>query len=184
MTLDGREANRWPIITAEDEAAVLAVLRDGDVSTHPVTRHLEDDYRKYFGSRHALTHCNGTAALLASFFALGLEPGSEVLVPSATFWASVVPMLWCGLIPVFCETEPDRMGLDPEDAASKITPRTRAMVIVHLFGMPSRMTELLSLANKHDLKIIEDASHAHGAIWRGRKCGTLGDISVFSLQGH
>ncbi len=183
VTLDAREANRWPLITAEDEAAVLAVLRDGDLSTHPVTRHLEDDYRKYFGSRHALAHCNGTAALLASFFALGLEPGSEVLVPSATFWASVVPMLWCGLIPVFCETEPDRMGLDPEDAARKITARTRAMVVVHLFGMPSRMTELQALANKHGLKIIEDASHAHGAMWRGRKCGTLGDISVFSLQG-
>ncbi len=184
VTLDGHEANRWPLIGMEDEQAVLAVLRDGDLSTHAVTRHLEDDYRKYFGVRHALAHCNGTAALLAAFFSLGLEPGSEVLVPSATFWASVVPMLWCGLIPVFCESEPERIGLDPADAARKITARTRAMVVVHLFGMPCRMTELLALADQHGLKVIEDASHAHGATWRGRKCGTLGDIGVFSLQGH
>ncbi|MCH8054291.1 MAG: DegT/DnrJ/EryC1/StrS family aminotransferase, partial [Planctomycetes bacterium] len=182
VTLDATEANRWPIITEEDEAAVLQVLRDGDLSQHPVTRQLEDDYRAYFGRRHALAHCNGTAALLAAFFALDLEPGDEVLVPSATFWASVVPMLWVGALPVFCESEPDRLGLDPEDVARKITPRTRAMVVVHLWGMPSRMTELFEIAERHKLKIIEDASHAQGATWRGRKCGTLGDISVFSLQ--
>jgi dTDP-4-amino-4,6-dideoxygalactose transaminase len=184
VTLDQREANRWPILTAEDEHAVLGVLRGGDLSMHPVTREMEEDYKAYFGRRHALAHCNGTAALLAAFWALDLEPGSEVLVPSATFWASVVPMLWCGLVPVFCESERARMGIDPEDAASKVTARTRAMVVVHLFGMPSRMTELGALAAKHDLKVIEDASHAHGATWRGRKCGTLGDISVFSLQGQ
>ncbi len=183
VTLDATEANRWPIITEEDEAAVLQVLRDGDLSQHPVTRQLEEDYCAHFGRRHALAHCNGTAALLAAFFALDLEPGDEVLVPSATFWASVVPMLWVGALPVFCESEPDRLGLDPEDVARKITPRTRAMVVVHLWGMPSRMTELFEIAERHNLKIIEDASHAQGAIWRGRKCGTLGDISVFSLQG-
>ncbi len=183
VTLDAAEANRWPIITEEDEAAVLQVMRDGDLSLHPVTQQLEDDYRAHFGRRHALAHCNGTAALLAAFFALDLEPGDEVLVPSATFWASVVPMLWVGVLPVFCESEPDRLGLDPEDVARKITPRTRAMVVVHLWGMPSRMTELFEIAERHKLKIIEDASHAQGATWRGRKCGTLGDISVFSLQG-
>ncbi len=182
VTLDQQAANRWPIITAEDEAAVLEVLRDGDLSFHPVTRMLEDDYRAYFGTRHALAHCNGTAALLAAFFALDLKPGDEVLVPSATFWASVVPMLWLGLVPVFCESETVRMGLDPEDAAARITPRTRAMVVVHLWGMPSRMTQLYDLARRHDLKVIEDASHAPGATWRGRKCGTLGDVSVISLQ--
>ncbi|HNQ24057.1 MAG TPA: DegT/DnrJ/EryC1/StrS family aminotransferase [Phycisphaerae bacterium] len=182
VTLDARVANRWPILTTEDEAAVLRVLRDGDLSLHPVTRELEADYRSCFGVRHALAHCNGTAALFAAFFALDLQPGDEVLVPSATFWASVVPMLWVGALPVFCESEPERMGLDPEDAERKITPRTRALVVVHLWGMPSKMTELFALARRHNLKIIEDASHAHGASWRGRRCGTLGDLSVFSLQ--
>ena len=182
VTIDETEANRYPIITEEDEAAVLDVLRSGDLSFHPATRELENDYRQRFGVRHALAHCNGTAALMASFFALNLQPGDEVIVPTATFWASVTPMLWMGAIPVFAESEQERLGLDPEDVESKITPRTRAIVIVHLFGMPSKMTELYDIAKRHNLKIIEDASHAHGAVWRGRQCGTLGDVSVFSLQ--
>jgi dTDP-4-amino-4,6-dideoxygalactose transaminase len=182
VTLDQTEANRWPILTAADEAALLEVLRDGDLSLHAVTRRLEDDYRARFGARHALAHCNGTAALLAAFFALDLRPGDEVLVPSATHWASVVPMLWVGLVPVFCESEPERMGIDPADAERRVGPRTRALVVVHLWGLPSRMTELLALARRHNLKVIEDASHAPGAVWRGRACGALGDLSVFSLQ--
>ena len=182
VTQDQREALQWPLLTTEDEQAVLKVLRDGDLSLHPVTRELEADYHRYFGSRYALAHCNGTAALLAAFVALDLQPGDEVLVPSATFWASVVPMLWVGAIPVFCESEFDRLGLDPVDAEKKITSRTRAIVVTHLWGMPAKMTELITLARKHNLKIIEDASHAQGAMWRGRSCGTLGDISVFSLQ--
>ena len=132
---------------------------------------------------HALAHCNGTAALLAAFWAIDLKPGDEVLVPSATFWASVLPMLWLGAVPVFCESEPHRLGLDPADMERKITPRTKAIVVVQLWGMPSKMTEIAALAKKHQLKIIEDASHAHGALWRDQACGTLGDIGVFSLQG-
>jgi perosamine synthetase len=184
VTLDQTTANRWPILTEEDEAAVLGVMRDGDLSTHAVTRELEKDYQSYFGVRHALAHCNGTAGLLAAFFAIGLRPGDEVIVPSATWWASVSPMLWLGAIPVFAETEAVRLGLDPEDVERKITPRTKAMVVVHLWGMPSRMSELLEIARRHGLRVIEDASHAHGARWRGKLCGTLGDIGVFSLQGH
>ena len=90
VTLDQEEAMRWPLITPDDEQAVIQVLRDGDLSLHRVTCVLEEDYRQYFGVRHALAHCNGTAALLAAFFALDLQAGDEVLVPSATFWAAVV----------------------------------------------------------------------------------------------
>ncbi len=182
VTLDVKAANRWPILTEEDRSALMIVLEDGDLSCHPVTRQLEDDYRQFFGVRHALAHSNGTAALLAAFFALDLCPGDEVIVPSATHWASVIPMLWVGAVPVFCESEPERMGLDPEDLERKITPRARAMVVVHLFGMPSKMTELLAIAGRHNLKVVEDASHALGATWRGHKCGALGDISALSLQ--
>src|SRR5204862_508517 len=132
VTLDQAAANRWPVFTQEDEAAVLEVLRDGDLSTHPVVRRLEDDYRQYTGARHALAHCNGTAALLAAFFAADLRPGDEVIVPSATWWASAVPALWLGALPVFAESEERRGGLDPEDVARKVTPRTRALVVVHL----------------------------------------------------
>jgi perosamine synthetase len=182
VTLDQTAANRWPILTAEDEAAVLDVMRHGDLSNHPVTRELEADYRTRIGRRHALAHANGTLALLAAFHAIGLEPGDEVLVPSATFWASVLPMLWVGAVPVFCEIEGERFGLDPEDVERKITPRTRAIVVVHLWGLPARMTELRAIARRHHLKIIEDASHALGASSHGVACGAFGDIAVFSLQ--
>ena len=174
---------KWPVFSEVEEAAVLRILRDGNVSTHPVIQELEDDFRQFTGRKYALAHCNGTAALLAAFHALGLQPGDEVLVPSATFWASVLPMIWCGLVPVFCESEPDTLGIDPADAARRITPRTRAIVIVHLWGLPCKVGEIRQLADAHGLKIIEDASHAHGAAVDGVPCGRFGDVSVFSMQG-
>jgi len=183
VTLDQKDANRWPVLTADDEKAVVQIMRDGDISTHPVIRDLENDYRDFSGMPYALAHCNGTSALMAAFWAIGLKPGDEVLVPSATFWASVLPLVWFGAVPVFCESESERLGLDPVDMEKKITSRSRAIVVVHLWGMPSKMTEITALAQKYGLKIIEDASHAQGATWRGQACGSLGDISVFSLQG-
>jgi len=182
VTLDGLEANRWPIITDDDVAAVTDVLRSGELSLHKITQELEEDYRSWLGVKHALACCNGTSAIFAALHSFGLQPGDEVLAPSATYWASVMPVLWCGAVPVFCETEPDQLGLDPDDVEKKITPRTRAMVIVHLWGMPSKMDALLRIAERHNLKVFEDASHAHGAKWRGRWVGTLGDAAVFSLQ--
>lgn len=183
VSLPHEPSNKWPDLTIDDEKAVLRIMREGNISTHHVIRELEHEYREFTGRKFALAHNNGTAALLAAFFSIGLQPGDEVLVPSATFWASVLPMLWIGAVPVFCESELERMGIDPLDLEKKITPRTRAIVIVHLWGLPSKMTALYSLAKKYDLKIIEDASHAHGAYWRGRPCGSLGDVSVFSMQG-
>ena len=182
VTSDQDGPLRWPMLTGEDERAVLDVLRHGDLSNHPVTRALEDDFRERCRRRYALAHANGTLALLAAFHALDLEPGDEVLVPSATFWASVLPMLWVGLVPVFCEIEGERFGIDPADAERRITPRTRAIVIVHLWGMPAKVDELRALARRHNLRIIEDASHALGASSHGEPCGRLGDVSVFSLQ--
>lgn len=183
VTLTHEPTCRWPRFDAADEQAVLRILRDGNVSTHGVIRELEQDYVAFTGRDLALAHSSGTAALMAAFFALDLAPGDEILVPTATFWASVLPMLWFGLVPVFCESEPGRLGPCPEDMRRRITPRTKAIVVVHLWGLPAKMTEILSLAKEHDLKIVEDASHAHGATWRGKRCGDLGDVSVFSLQG-
>jgi perosamine synthetase len=183
VTKDHTSVTQWPVLTAEDEQAVLSVMRDGNISTHPVIRDLEKDYASLTNRRYALAHNNGTAALLAAFFSIGLQPGDEVLVPSATFWASVLPMLWVGAVPVFCESETQRMGIDPEDLERKITAKTRAIVVVHLWGLPCKMSRIFDIAARHNLKIIEDASHAHGACWRGRPAGSLGDVSVFSLQG-
>ncbi|MEY2482664.1 MAG: perosamine synthetase [Verrucomicrobiota bacterium] len=183
VTLDHESATRWPVFDREAEEAVLEILRDGNVSTHPVIRELEHDYAAFTGRRHALAHNNGTSALLAAFNALGLQPGDEILVPTATFWASVLPMIWCGLVPVFCESETETLGIDPDEIRRKITPRTKAVVIVHLWGLPCKVDEIRRVCEEFDLRIIEDASHAHGAAYHGQACGAIGDISVFSLQG-
>jgi len=183
VTLPHEPTCTWPRFDERDEQAVLRVLRDGNVSTHGVIRELEADYAAFTGRSHALAHSSGTAALMAAYFALGLSPGDEVLVPTATFWASALPMLWFGLVPVFCESEPERLGPCPDDMRRRITPRTRAVCVVHLWGLPARMTEIRALCAEQDLRIVEDASHAHGATWRGIPCGRLGDVSVFSLQG-
>jgi dTDP-4-amino-4,6-dideoxygalactose transaminase len=182
ITLDQEQANRWPIITPEDEEAVLRVLRSGKLSISEETAALEDDYRDWLGVRHAVAHNNGTGAILAALHAFGIGPGDEVIVPSATWWSTVMPVLHCGGIPVFAETEEQSLGLDPADVESKITSRTKAMVVVHLFGIPSKMNELIAIAKKHNIKILEDASHAHGATYHGRKIGTLTDAAVFSMQ--
>jgi perosamine synthetase len=190
ITLDQTEANRWPVITAEDEQAVLNVLRSGHISIHPEVEHLENDYKKWLGMQHCIAHNNGTGAIHAAMHAFGIGeggPGDEVIVPSATWWASVMPILHCGGIPVFAETEEQCIGLDPADVEKKITPRTKAMVVVHLFGMPSKMNELLAIARKHNIRVLEDASHSHGATYDGKLTGTLGgsaDAAVFSMQAN
>ncbi|MHC4275364.1 MAG: DegT/DnrJ/EryC1/StrS family aminotransferase [Planctomycetota bacterium] len=182
VDLDHEPACRWPIIGDEEEREVLEVLRSGQLSLHEVVTGLEDDYRQWLGVAHALAHCNGTSAILAALHAFGLEPGDEVIVPSATYWATVTPILHCGGVPVFAETEDQCLGLDPDDVESRITDRTRALVVVHLFGMPSRMDELLAVARRHELLVLEDASHAHGARYGDRPIGTLADAAVFSMQ--
>lgn len=184
VTLDQTEAMRWPIITAEDEQAVLNVMRSGQISISNETTALEDNYKSWLNMKHAIAHCNGTSAIHAALHAFDIGPGDEVIVPSATWWASVMPVLHCGGVPVFAETEEECIGLDPADVERKITQRTKAIVVVHLFGMPSKMDELITVAKKHNLKILEDASHAHGAIYHNRPIGTLTDAAVFSMQAN
>jgi dTDP-4-amino-4,6-dideoxygalactose transaminase len=182
VDLDQAAAHRWPIIGDEEQQEVIDVLRSGRLSIHEVVTVLEDDYRRWLGATHALAHCNGTSAILAALHAFGIRSGDEIIVPSATYWATVTPILHCGGIPVFAETEEQCLGLDPRDVQRRITDRTRAMIVVHLFGMPSRMDELLEVARRHGLRVLEDASHAHGARYHGRPIGTLTDAAVFSMQ--
>jgi perosamine synthetase len=178
------DALRWPVITQADEQAVLAVLRTGELSINPVVFALEEDFKAYFDMPFALAHNNGTGALHAAMHAIDLQPGDEVIVPSATWWASVMPVLHQGGVPVFAETEGRCFGLDPASVEQRLTDRTKAIMVVHLFGMPSCMDELLDIARRNNLCVIEDASHAHGATYHGKKVGTLGDIAVFSMQAN
>ena len=182
ITLDQTAAARWPLVEAEERAAVEAVLASGEWSTAPVARQLEAEFAAYHGVRYALSTNNGTAALHAAYFALGLGPGDEVISPSATYWATAVPVLNCGAIPVFADVDPETLCIDPADVERRITPRTRAIVVMHNGGMPCEMDTLLALARRHGLRVVEDASHAHGATYRGRKVGAFGDVAAFSLQ--
>ncbi len=184
VTLPQEDALRWPLIDQQDEQAVLDILRSGELSLHPIVNELEEAYKERTNRQHALTHNNGTSAILAGLQAIGVQSFDEVIVPSATWWSSVMPILHCGGVPVFAELEPDCLGLDPEDVERKITDKTKAIVVVHLFGMPSKMEELVAVAKKHNLKILEDASHAHGAKYKGAPIGSFGDVSVFSMQGN
>lgn len=173
----------WPAIGKDEEQAVLAVLRTGEVSIHPVVKEFEADFARYLGVRYALAQNNGTSTLHAACFAVGLRPGDEVLVATYAWWCTIAPILMVGAIPVFCEVDPHTLTIDPADAARRITPRTRAIMALHLWGNICDMDALLDLAVRHGLAVIEDCSHAHGGEWRGRKVGTLGDAGCFSFQG-
>ena len=182
ITLDHTDAERWPLVEAEEMAAVQDVLASGELSTAPVVGRLEAEFAAYHGARYALSTTNGTAALHAAFFALGIGPGDEVISPSATYWATAMPVLNCGGIPVFADVDPETLCIDPADVERRITPRTKAIVVMHSGGMPCEMDTLLAVARRHGLRVVEDASHAHGAIYKGKKIGTLGDVAAFSLQ--
>ena len=184
ITLSHDDACRWPILTAEDEEAVLRTMRTGQLGVSDETAALEADFREWTGRKYAVAHCNGTAGIFGAMHAFGIESGDEVIVPSATWWSSVMPILHFGGIPVFAELEGDSLGLDPEDIERRITDRTKAIVVVHLFGMPSKMDEIMELAERYDLRVLEDASHAHGAMYKGRMIGTMTEAAVFSMQGN
>jgi perosamine synthetase len=126
---------------------------------------------------------SGTAAIHSAYFAAGIGPGDEVIVPSYTFFASVAPMLPLGGIPIFCEIDPASLTVDPDDVERRITPRTRAITVVHLWGNPARLDRFTDLARRHKLTLIEDCSHAHGARYQDRHVGTWGNVGCFSLQG-
>src|SRR4029079_4739940 len=127
------------------------------------------EFAAWFGVEYALGHCNGTAALQAAMWDCEVRAGDEVLAPSTPYWASAVPALSLGATPVFADILPATACIDPEDAARRITPRTKALVAVHYWGHPCEMDELMELARRHGIRVIEDVSHAHGALYRGRK---------------
>ncbi len=176
-------ARAWPDLGDEELDAIRRLFLDRNISTHPVIGELESAYQDLTGRRHAIAHCNGTSALMAAFWSLDLQPGDGVFVTSAAFWASVLPMMWLGLVPVFCETDPATLSLDLADMRVKWRPGIKAMVVVPLWGVPPDYEALLDFAAEKHLRVVEDASHAHGATYQGKPCGSFGDVSVFSLQG-
>ncbi|MCC2280539.1 DegT/DnrJ/EryC1/StrS family aminotransferase [Streptomyces sp. ET3-23] len=174
----------WPPIEDADRRAVAAQLemavsipdRSGTVAD------LEDALASYLGVRHVVTTCTGTAALHSMYAAAGIGPGDEVIVPALTFHATATPLFHLGAHPVLADVD-DRGQLDLDDAARRITARTKAVVAVHLWGLPEDMDALVSFADEHELMLLEDGSHAHGATWNDQRTGTFGTASAFSLNG-
>ncbi len=172
----------WPIITREDEEAVLGVLRAGQMSGIALTQEFERDYERWSGAKHALGFNNGTASLLAAMFAVGVGEGDEVICPATTYWASALPAFSLGATVVFADIDAETLCLDPVKLERHITPRTKAIVVVHYLGHPAEMDAIMEIARRRGVKVIEDVSHAHGALYKGRMAGTLGDVAGYSLM--
>jgi len=172
----------WPIVTARHEQAVLDVMRAGQMSGLEVTKEFEKKYAGMVGRKHALAYHNGTAAILGSMYGLGIGVGDEVIVPSLTYWASAAPAYSLGATVVFADVDPDTICISPGDIEHRITPRTKAIVVVHYAGMPAEMDAIMGVAARHNLKVLEEASHAHGALYKGKQVGTFGDVAAFSLM--
>jgi perosamine synthetase len=174
----------WPVLGAEAREAVLGVLERGVLSGQfaPEVRGLEREFAAFVGAKHCVATNSGTAALHIALAAAGVEPGDEVLVPALTFVATAMAVLHQHAVPVFVDVEPRTFGMDPALLEAAVSERTRAVVPVHLHGVPCQLGPIADFAARRGLTLIEDAAQAHGAEYRGRRVGTLGAAGCFSLQ--
>jgi dTDP-4-amino-4,6-dideoxygalactose transaminase len=177
---------RYPLsdidLGREEEQAVLRVLRSRWLSSGPVTERFEKAFSEYLGGGHAIAVSNGTAALHLALASLGIGEEDEVILPALTFVATANAVLYVGAKPVFADVIGfDDLNVSPQEIESRITPRTKAIVVMHYGGYPCDMSSIMEIAKRRGLYVVEDAAHAPGAEYRGKKCGALGDIGCFSF---
>jgi dTDP-4-amino-4,6-dideoxygalactose transaminase len=174
----------WPVITADDRRFVKQVLDSGIVcgGTAPQVTALEKGWAKYVGRKYCLTTCSGTAALHMGLAAAGVGPGDEVITSAFTFLASASCALHQNAVPVFVDIDPRTYNMDPAKLEAAITERTKVIIPVHIQGLPADMDPILAIARKHKLIVLEDAAQAHGATYKGRVVGSMGDMAEFSLN--
>lgn len=170
-----------PHITDEDRKRVDRVLRSGVLSIGPETVEFEKRFAKFVGTKYACAVSNGTTGLHLALIAAGIGEGDEVITSPFSFIASANSILYVGAKPVFVDIDPVSYNMDPVLVEKKITKKTRALLLVHIFGQTSNMTELIRIAKKHKLKVIEDACESLGATHRGKMAGTFGESAVFSF---
>jgi len=164
---------------------VTEAVRSGWVSSiGPFVDRFEAQFARFCGVKHAIAVSNGTTALHVALLALGVGPGDEVIIPDLTFVATGNAVLYCGAKPVLADVSPDTWCIDPAAVERAITPRTKAVLPVHLYGHPADMDAILALARPRNIAVIEDAAEAHGAKYRGRMVGGIGDIGCFSFYGN
>ena len=173
----------WPSFSEEEIEAVNAVLRSGKVNywTGEEGRLFEAEFAAFTDSKHAIALANGTVALELALYALGIGPGDEVVVPSRTFIASASCVVMRGATPVMADVDRDSQNITADTARAALTPRTRAIIAVHLAGWPCDMDPILELARERGLRVIEDCAQAPGATYKGRPVGSMGDINAFSF---
>ncbi len=173
----------WPAFGDEEIAAAAEVLRSGRVNywTGDRTRRFEEEFAAVVGCRHAVALSNGTVALEAALAALGVGPGDDVIVTSRSFVASAGCVLLRGARPIFADVDRESQNITAETIAAVLTPRSRAVIAVHLAGRPCDMDPIGELCRRHGLAVVEDCAQAHGALYRGRPVGSLGDLAAFSF---
>jgi perosamine synthetase len=174
-----------PVIGEAEKKNVLECLETGWISS--IGRFIplfEESFARYCETAHAVACNNGTTALHLALSALGVGAGDEVIVPTLTYVATANAVRYCGARPVLVDSEPRTMALDPARIEERITPRTKGIIPVHLYGHPADMDTISAMARRHGLFVLEDAAEAHGALYRGRKTGSLGDAATFSFYGN
>lgn len=169
-------------IDEDDINAVVDVLKSDYLTTGPKIAEFEQAVVSYTGAKYAVAISNGTSALHAACFAAGIGRGDEVITTPLTFAASANCVLYCGGTPVFADVDPYTYNIDPEDIRKKITDKTKAIIAVHLAGQPCDMDEIHSIAQEHNLIVIEDGAHALGSVYKGKKVGCLSDMTTFSFH--
>jgi perosamine synthetase len=175
----------WPIIDEATQSAVAQYMKSGELSIKDgsgIIDEFENNFARYSGAKYALVQNNGTSTLHAAFFAAGVGPGDEVIVPTYTWPSTANSVLSCNATPVFCDIDPKTLCADPADIERRITPKTKAIGVVHIWGHPGDMDAINKIAKKHNLAVIEDAAHAVGSTYKGRKVGTIGAAGCFSMQ--
>lgn len=174
-----------PALGQQEETFVLEAVRSGWISSlgQYVTR-FEREFAEFCGAAYGVSVCNGTVALHLALHALGIGPGDEVVVPALTFVATANAVRYTGATPVFADVDPQTWTIAPDEVERLLSPRTRAILPVHLYGHPAPMVELTELAARHGLLVVEDAAEAHGAAIQGRRMGTWGQIAAFSFYAN
>ncbi len=171
-----------PYLGAEELEAVGKVFDSRWLGLGAVTKDFEDKLREFLGVKYVLAVNTGTSALHLALDVLDMRPGDEVIVPSLTFVASVQAIMSAGARPIFCDVREDTLNMDVKDALGRVTSRTKAVIPVHYGGEACQMDELIAFARKQKIRIVEDAAHAFGSSYKGRKVGTLGDLTCFSFD--
>jgi perosamine synthetase len=171
-----------PLLDGNEKAYLSQCIDTGWISSEgPFVREFEEKFAAKVGRRHGIAVSNGTAALDAAVEALGIVPGDEIILPAFTIISCIAQIVRAGARPVLIDSDPNTWNMDVGLIEARITPRTKAIIVVHTYGLPVDLNPVLELARRHKLSIIEDAAEAHGQIYRGRHCGSFGDISTFSF---